>query len=241
MGPIAPIKGGKVFLLESAGNFNGAIAPEVIENYTVAVFDFAHGLLTIVHNHKPGQILINAVVLLPIGFNGFFGRAESSAFAPHMDVPTFFHHVPVGFVTIHGNLHSAASGCNFHIKMIVPQFGQEDFKRFHIFQRRSLSHISAIYQNVDAHVVDVFFFSLGQHGFQVRNIGVYVAVGEQSYKMQGVRPAYTISRQPLPGVRSKHFAAFDGSGNQFGPLGKNLSCTQSVVAHFRVAHVVIRG
>ena len=79
------------------------------------------------------------------------------------------------------------------------------------------------------------------HGLQVIDVGMHIAVGEQPQKMQGGLLVLHLTDEGAPGIRGKHLAGFDGLGNQLGTLGEYLPGSQRIVTHLRVPHVVIRG
>ena len=108
--------------VEALGDFNGPVAPEVEENHAVAVLHGAHRL-AVLSNDEGGQILVDHMKLLPVGFNRFFCRSKLPSFTQYMGVPALFHHAPVGFVPIHGDLHSASAGGNADVKIIGAQVG----------------------------------------------------------------------------------------------------------------------
>ena len=110
----------KAFFFEGFADLDGPVATKVEKNDTVAVPDGAHGPALTVDN-EGGQVLIDyPCMLATVGLNGFPAGCKAPTFSTDMGLPAFCHHVPVGFVAIHGDLHTAASGSDGKIHSVFP-------------------------------------------------------------------------------------------------------------------------
>ena len=81
---------------------------------------------------------------------------------------------------------------------------------------------------------------LPQQGNQMMDVGVDIAVGQQTQKMHGLA-GNSVGHQLLPGFRSVQRAVFDGLAHQLGTLRIDLAAAQCVVTHLAVAHIVVAG
>ena len=113
------------------------------------------------------------------------------------------------------------------------------FQGIHIFQGGSGGHVTAVQQDVNPGLADAFSLGFLQHGQQVADVAVYVAVAQQADKVQRTAGSLDSGNQFLPGIGSIDAAAFNGFVDQFGTLGVDLAAAQCVVADFAVAHVVV--
>ena len=109
-----------VAVFECAGDLKRTVAPEVEEYDAVAVVYRADGL-AVLCDYKGRKILIDfpgfcAVRLYCVGCG-----VEKASFAAYMRVPAFFNHLPVGFVSVHGDDHSAAAGSDTCVKAGIVQ------------------------------------------------------------------------------------------------------------------------
>ena len=156
-----------------------------------------------------------------------------------MDVPSLFHHAPVGLVAVHGDLHTAAAGSDAYIKGSILQLGNGVLQLIHIFQGGSSGNVTAVQQDMYPDLADAFSLGFLQHGQQVADVAVYVAVAQQADKVQRTAGSLDSGNQFLPGIGSIDAAAFNGFVDQFGTLGVDLAAAQCVVADFAVAHVVV--
>ena len=157
-----------------------------------------------------------------------------------MGAPAFFHHGPVGFIAIHGNLHTATAGSNGIISALGAQLCQHVLQLGNILQGRGSGHVTAIQQDVAVGLHHALCPCFLQHGNQVGDVGVNVAVGQQTQEMQGVT-VLCVGNQVLPGLGLEHGTAFDALLHQLCTLRINLTAAQGIVADLRVAHVVIGG
>ena len=238
-GVVAPVELVKVLAVESQRDFLRPVAPEVKENHAVAVGNFRHRL-AVPGDDESGQVLIDAADLGPVGFDSLPGGSEHPALTLHMGAPTLLHHGPVGFVTVHGDLHTAAAGGDGVVAAVGAQLGENLLQHFHILQRGGSGHVTAVQQNVAVGLLHTLGVGLPQQGDQVVDIGVDVAVGQQAQEVHSL-PGQGIGNQILPGFRSVQSAIFDGLAHQFGALRVDLTTAQRVVTDLRIAHILIAG
>jgi hypothetical protein len=71
-------------------------------------------------------------------------------------------------------------------------------------------------------------------------MGVDISVGEEPDKMK-CPVVFRLFYKVFPEIGLEDSAVLDRAVNQFGALRKNTSRAEGIVAHFAVAHVVVRG
>ena len=79
-----------------------------------------------------------------------------------------------------------------------------------------------------------------QHGNEVMDVGMDVAVGQQAQKMQRLA-GNGVGNQVFPGLGGIERAVFDGLANELRALRVDLAAAQRVVADLGVAHIVVSG
>ena len=89
--------------------------------------------------------------------------------------------------------------------------------------------------------MDALGLGLLEHGDEVADIGMHVAIGQKADEVHGGMAVLAVIGQLAPGGRYKNLAAFDGLIHQLGALGIDLAAAKGVVAHFGVSHIVIAG
>ena len=77
-----------------------------------------------------------------------------------------------------------------------------------------------------------------QHRDQMRNIGMYVAVGQKAEEVQRVA-GIGVVRQAEPRFRAEQRAVFDRLADELCALRIDLTAAERVMAHLTVAHVVV--
>ena len=241
IGPYPPVEIGEFVLFKRRSDFQRTVAAEVVEDHRIVVFHGTHRSFAIFGDDKSIQILVDGTGGFTQFGNCFVGGSKHLAFAVNMDFPTGFHHCPVGVVAVHGDLHTAAAGSDFGIAARCPDLCKELFKGVDVIQCRSFRHITAVQQSVDADDFHPFSSGLFDHGFQVVDIAVHIAVAEQAQKMQCGVVVQNIGNDLFPGFAFKEFAAFHCFGNQFGTLRKYSAAADGVVTDFAVAHIIIGG
>ena len=96
-------------VVESARDFDGAVASEVEEDDAIAVFDGAGGF-AISDDDEGWEVLIaDAVFFFTERFDGFGGAGEVARLPEDMGFPTAFDDAPIGFVAVHRRDHAAAA------------------------------------------------------------------------------------------------------------------------------------
>ena len=92
-----------------------------------------------------------------------------------------------------------------------------------------------------AHAADALGLGLLEHGDEVADIGVHVAIGQQADEMHGRVAVLAVIGQLAPGGGGENLAAVDGLVHQLGTLGIDLAAAQGVMAHLAIAHIVVGG
>ena len=158
-----------------------------------------------------------------------------------MDVPASLYHRPVCLVTVHGNRHTAAARRNASVECIVIKLPEHRLQLINILQSGSLRYITAIQQRVHANLCDPLFLGLLDHSDQMRDVGVNIAVGKKTDKVQLAAILLQIIYSALPGIRLINLAGLNALINELGSLRIDLTAAKCVVAYLRIAHVVIAG
>ena len=70
------------------------------------------------------------------------------------------------------------------------------------------------------------------------HVGVHVPIGKQAYEMDGSALSGSLNNT-APEVCPKNLTRLKGLVDQTGPLFKNPSCSQGIVSHFAIAHVMV--
>ncbi len=237
LGQCAAREPGELFFRQGPRDLDGAIAAEVEEHHRVAVDDLSDGG-SVLGDDKSRQILVDDLGLGAEGLDGFLGRAERAAFAQDMDLPTAVHHAPIGLVAIHGDVHASAAGSDGHIEGGSAQPGQERFEGLHVFQRGGFTHVAAIQQDVYAHLGGTICLGALDHRFEVVDVAVHIAIGEQAQKVEGSTLLGGV-QNILPRLALPDGTGRNGIGDQLGALREHAPSTQSVVTHLGIAHVVV--
>ena len=157
-----------------------------------------------------------------------------------MGAPTGFHHGPVGFITVHGDLHTAAAGGDGVVAALGIQLRQNLLQLVHILQSGGSGHVTAVQQDMAVDLFGAFRMGLPQHGDQVGDIGVDIAVGQQAQEMERLS-GQSVGQQLFPGFALIQGAVFNGLADQLRALGINLAAAKGIVAHLAVAHVIVGG
>ena len=238
-GEIPPVKLVKVLPVEGQRDFLGTVPPEVKEDHAVAVGDPGHGSAG-AGDYKGGQVLIDTAGFGTVGFNCLPGGSEHPALALHMGAPAGFHHGPVGLIAVHGDLHTAAAGGDGVVAALGIQLRQNLLQLVHILQSGGSGHVTAVQQDMAVHLFGAFRMGLPQHGDQVGDIGVDIAVGQQAQEMERLS-GQSVGQQLFPGFALIQGAVFNGLADQLRALGINLAAAKGIVAHLAVAHVIVGG
>ena len=157
-----------------------------------------------------------------------------------MGAPAQLHHAPVGLVTVHGHLHTAAAGGDGVVAAFGVQLLENCLQLGNVLQGGSGGHVPAVQENMAVGLLHTGSMGSLQKGNQVADVGVDVAVGQQAQKVHGLA-GLGIFHQVNPGVGGKQGAVFDGLANQLRTLGVNLAAAQGIVTYLGVAHILIGG
>lgn len=157
-----------------------------------------------------------------------------------MGLPAEFHHLPVCIVAVHGNLHTATTRSDANIEFRAAEFIEELFERANVIEGRSFRNVTTVEKDMHANLLHVFLLGFGDHGLQVGNVGVDVAVAEEADEVERAVLCTDVFGDFLPGVAFENFAGDDGILDEGCTLVVHLACTDGVVAHFRVTHVFVR-
>ena len=94
---------------------------------------------------------------------------------------------------------------------------------------------------MDAGALHAFLLGLREHAFEVIDVGVDVAVGEEADEVESGAMSLDVGDHLLPGGALVERAGVDRFGDQRGPLVIDAAAADGVVADFGVAHVVVGG
>ena len=226
------------FFFEGAGDFDGAVATEVEEHHGVAVVD-GTDRSSVLSDYERREILVNGLGLATEGFDSLGGVVEVAAFAEHVGLPAEFHHLPVGVVTVHGNLHTATAASNADVEFRAAEFVEELFERADVIEGGSFRNVTAVEQDVHADLLQAFLLGLGNHGLEVADVGVDVTVAEEADEVEHGTVVTHVGGDFLPGVAAEDVAGDDGVLHEGCTLVVHLARTDGVVAHFGVTHVFV--
>ena len=185
VGARVSVERGELLVVERHAYLDGAVAAEVEEDDRVAVGYSADGL-AVIGDDERGKVLIDdAGVLGAVCFDRFGRGGKLSADASDVGIPADLYHIPVRLVAVHRDLHSAAAGSDPSVEAGVTELREHAFKLLDVDQRGGGGHVSAVEQDMHARLLHALFFRLTEHREKVRNVGMDVAVGEQTDEMQG--------------------------------------------------------
>ena len=230
-----------IHVVEALGQLNGTIAAEIVQDDGIAVLDRSCRVSVLVRNDEAGKVLIRIAAFLTVGFDGFPGGAELPSVAEHVNMPALLYHGPVRLIAVHGDHHASAAGCDAGMEALIIDALQIILDLIHILQGRGLGNVTAIEESVNADLFDSFLLRFPDHGDQVMNIGMYIAIGQKTDEVQLTVVLLHIVDTLLPCVRLINRAGFNRLIDQLGTLGIDLTAAQRVVAYLGIAHVGIRG
>ena len=155
------------------------------------------------------QILVDDVELLAVCLNRLGGSPELSSKTVHMRVPAELYHVPVGLIPVHRDLHSSAARGYHSVERSVIQRGEKLFELVDIGQRRRRGDVAPVEEDMAPNAGDADLLRLYNHLFEVADVRVDVAVGEESDKVhcRGIFPA--VIDKLVPRLGFKHLSAFN--------------------------------
>ncbi len=92
---------------------------------------------------------------------------------------------------------------------------------------------------MNADPADALFFGFADHGFQMVDVRMHIAVRKQSDEMKGGFVINNVGNHFFPGCGLIQTPVFNALVDQFCALGINLAASQRIVTHFTVAHIII--
>ena len=227
---------GEVLSLEGLGDLEGAVAAEVEEDDGVAVVDGSHRL-AVLRDDEGRQVLVDGAGLLTQRRDGVVGVVELAALSEDVGLPALADHVPVGVVAVHRDDHPATAGGDACVEAVIAQLAEEVGEGVEVVECAHLAHITAIQQCVDANLPDAFLLGLEDHGLEVVDVGVDIAVGQQTDEVERTSALLDVSHEVLPGLSLEDLSALDRLADQGGTLVEDASAAHGVVADLTVAHV----
>ncbi len=96
-------------------------------------------------------------------------------------------------------------------------------------------------QDVNASLLHALLVAAPQHGEEVLDVAVDVAVRKKADEMHGLATRADLANELLPFVALEYFAAFDGHLDALCALIEDTPCSEGVVPNLAVAHVVVTG
>ena len=239
-GVVAAVELVKILAVEGEGDLLRAVAAEVIQHDAVAVGDGRYGLAVALHD-KGGQVLIDAVRLGAVGFDGLLRGREAAGKTLHMGAPAGLDHRPVGLVAVHGDLHSAAAGGDGVVAALGVQLAEQVLELRDILKRGRGRHVAAVEQDVAVGALDALGMRMAQQGEEMLDVRVDVAVGQQAEEMEGLAVFVAVRDEALPRLGLEQCACLDGLADELGALRVDLAAAEGIVTDLGVAHVVISG
>jgi hypothetical protein len=208
----------------------------------IAVSNRTHRVAVVADDHKWRQILIDhSRPFFPQHIDGFGSARKTSPLPSHVRHPPPPHHLPVGLVPIHRDLHTPATGCNPRIEAVAGNLEQDLFKPLQVEVVGNRNDIATIGQWVDPDFRHTLCSETPNERLKVVNVAVDIAVGKQPYEVERATVGLDILYQELPRLTIKYGAARDCLTDQLGALLENPPSGDSVVAHFRITHVAVAG
>ena len=227
--------------LEGCRQLEGAVAAEVEVDDGIAVFDRSDGL-AVFGDHELLEVLIDdAGDFFAVGLDRFVRAREGAAFAEDVAVPAALDHRPVGVVAVHRDVHASAARGDFIVHAAGIEALEPSFEGIDIVEGGSFADVASVDQGVDARGLHAFFLGLLEHGLEVVDVRMDVAVRKKSDEMELAAGFFDIGDELFPGVAGEHRAGFEGGGHELRPLSEHASAADRIVADFAVSHVFVRG
>lgn len=166
-------------VVESARDFDGAVTSEVEEDDAIAVFDGAGGF-AISDDDEGWEVLIaDAVFFFTERFDGLCGAGEVARLPEDMGFPAAFDDAPIGFVAVHRRDHAAAARGD---AIVAVGFGVDSgecfFEFFDVDEGGGGADVAAVEEWVDAERFDAVFVGAFDHGDEMVDVRVDVAVAQ---------------------------------------------------------------
>ena len=226
--------------LERLRDLDSSVTTEVVEDNTVAVI-YCTNSLTILCNNKGRKILVDYLKLCSISIDSLLCGRKLSALTKHVSLPSALNHRPVCFISVHSNLHSAATGRDANIKAVISYRGKELLIRKNVIKCAGLTNVTTIKENMKSYSLNAILFRLLDKCAEVINVRVNITVREKTDKMKcGIILLYSISKS-LPCLGCKDLARFNRLRNKLCALCEYLTGAKSIMSNLRVTHIVIAG
>ena len=155
--------------LKRLGDLDGTVTSEVIEDNAVAVLYGTYGLAVLCDN-EGRKILVDDLGLCSVGVDSLLSGCKLSALAENVGLPACFNHSPVSLVSVHGDLHSAAAGCDSDIEGIVAKVCDERFKGENVIKRGSLANVTAVEKDVDTNTLNAVLLRVSDESLKVVDV-----------------------------------------------------------------------
>ena len=156
-----------------------------------------------------------------------------------MGPPAALDHGPIGIVTVHGDVLATATGSNAGIETGVIEPGQEFLEGQHVIQGTGFRHIAPVEQGMDAYRPDAFGLGPRDHGLEMVDVAVHVAIGKQTDEMHHAAPCLGPGDNFLPRLPRPDTPGGNRIGHQRRALRVHLSGPQRVVPNLGITHVII--
>ena len=187
------------------------------------------------------EVLVDGVGFVAERLDGVLCGWEEASFAEDVGLPAAFDHRPVGVVAVHGDEHASAAGGDAGIAALGLQGLEELLEGQDILQGGGLADVASVQEDMNADALDALGGGVLHHRLEVVDVGMDIAVGEESDEMQRGVVAEDIGGNFLPAGVLEHLAVGDGVGDQLGALVEDASGAHGVVSDLGVAHVGVGG
>ncbi|OQA26311.1 MAG: hypothetical protein BWY59_01432 [Verrucomicrobia bacterium ADurb.Bin345] len=227
-------------LFESPADLDGPVAAEVEEDHAVAALDRAHRL-AVARDYERRQVLVNrSRILLPERLDRLSRAGEHRPFPADVDIPPPLDHVPIGLVAVHRDLHAPAARRDAEIHGAVRvQILEKSLQAVHVDQRGCGGDVPPVEQDMHPGLLHPFLFGPAQHGLEMINVAVHVAVGKKPDEMQRRFVRAAVVDEALPCFALEQRAAADRLAHQARALIEHPAAPDRVVSDLTVSHVVV--
>ena len=199
---------------------------------------------TAVDDDELVDVLVDDVGILgAVGLDGRLGARELPALPEDVAVPAALDLLPVRAVAVHRNVLPAAARGDAVIEALRVIRRQEGLEGLDVFERALLAHVAAVEEDMDANLLDALDRAARDHRFEVVDVRMHVAVGEEADEMDGPagRALLDVADELLPGGALEHRSRRDGVGDELGALRVDAAAADGVMADLGVAHVLVGG
>ena len=230
----------EIVVVEGARNFKGAVASEVEEDDAVAVVDDAGGF-SIAHDDERRKILVaDALLFFSESIDGVRGAGEGASLSEDVGFPAAFDDDPIGFVAIHRRHHTTAARGDAIVAIgFGIDSGEGIFEFVDVNEGGRRADVATVEKGVDAEGFDAVTVGAFDHGDEVIDVRVDVAVAEQSDEVERLFAFDDWLDEPFPSFAVEETAGMDGFFDESRALGKDSACAEGVVSDFAIAHIGI--